>query len=64
MKELSEEELKEAQRNYNRDYYKNNRENIRGKQQQWRKENPEKVKEYNRRLWTKKAMEQREESKI
>lgn len=62
MKELNEEEIREAQRNYNREYYEKNRNKIRERQQQWRKENPDKVKEYNRRLWTKKAIEQRGES--
>lgn len=60
MKKLTQEDIKEAQRIYNREYYKRNRERIRERQQQWRKENPDKVREYNHRLWSKKAREYRE----
>ena len=58
MKELTQAELKELQRAYNRDYYQRNRERIRARQQQWRKENPDKVQEYNRNTWINRAKEQ------
>lgn len=56
------EELKEVQRQYNREYYQKNKEKIREYQQQWRKENPEKVKEYNQNTWIKKAKERKQQS--
>ena len=62
MKEPTQEELKEAQRNYNREYYQKNRDKIRERQQQWRNANPNKVKEYNRNTWIKKAKEYRQRS--
>ena len=61
MKELTQAELKELQRAYNRDYYQRNRERIRARQQQWRKENPDKVKEYNRNTWINRLEAQKNE---
>ena len=42
---------KENRRAYQREYYKQNRETLLANQREWRKNNPEKVKEYNKRYW-------------
>ena len=55
---LTEEELqmiREKKREYNRKYYRKNKKEINAHQRQWRKENPERVKEINERHWRKKA---------
>lgn len=55
-KEKSEEEkIKEAKREYHRNYYRKNREKIKDQQKKWRAENPDKVIATNNRYWSKKA---------
>lgn len=59
--DITDKEVKEAQRKYYRDYYKKNKERIRERQNQWRAENSDKVAEYNRNYWKRKAEELQEE---
>lgn len=52
------EELKKARneymREYMREYREKNREKINAQQREWTKNNPEKVREYQERFWSKK----------
>ena len=48
---------KAAKREYNRKYRAANREKLAAYQKKWSRENPEKVKEYSRRYWERKAAE-------
>lgn len=52
-----EEIAQEKQRMYHREYYRKNRKSINARQQEWRAENPDKVKQYNRNYWLKRAVE-------
>ncbi len=52
---MIDEKIKEARREYYRNYYKKNKDKIKEYQNNWRRENPDKVKEYNRQYWIKKA---------
>lgn len=63
MTELTEEEIRQAQREYNRDYYHKNRKHIRQQQRKWRAENPDRVREYNKKFFAKQAMEHKEAEK-
>ena len=52
MKELTDEQLQELAKKIRREY-----------QREWRKKNPDKVSEYNKRYWRRKALEMLKESK-
>ena len=52
MNNLTDKEIQELAREKQREY-----------QREWRKKNPDKVKEYNKRYWRKKALEMLKESK-
>ena len=55
MTEKEKQKAIEARRQYQRDRYRKNREQIREQQNAWRRDNPEKVKEYNLKYWLKRA---------
>lgn len=44
-------------REYNRKYREENKESINKRQNEWRRANRDKVKQYNKNYWTKKARE-------
>lgn len=48
-------------REYMKQYRKENAEKLRQKQNEWRKNNPDKVREYRKRYWEKKAAEAKQE---
>ena len=48
-------QAQEARRDYKRQYRVRNREKINRQQREWRADNPERVKEYQKRYWEKKA---------
>lgn len=48
-------------REYMKRYRKENAEKLRQKQNEWRKNNPDKVREYRKRYWEKKAAEAKRE---
>lgn len=50
-----EELIREAQRQYQSEYYKNNRKKIIERSKKWNEENAEKRKEINRNYWLRKA---------
>jgi len=52
MNNLTDKEIQELAREKQREYLR-----------EWRKKNPDKVKEYNKRYWRKKALEMLKESK-
>jgi len=52
MKKLTDEQIKELAREKQREYLR-----------EWRKRNPDKIKEYNQRYWRKKALEMLKENK-
>lgn len=45
----------QLQREYMKEYRKNNREKIREYRNQWARENPDKIKDYKTKCWEKKA---------
>lgn len=45
----------QLRREYNRQYREANKERINKKQNEWRRKNKDKVKQYNHNYWTKKA---------
>lgn len=45
------EQARKVRNEYQRDYYQNNKDKLLKMQREWRKNNPEKVKEYNKRYW-------------
>lgn len=47
-----------ARRNYSKQYYQKNRDKLLATQREYRKTNPEKVKETQDRYWQKKALQQ------
>ena len=53
-------QAQEARRDYKRQYRARNREKINTQQREWRVNNPERVKEYQKRYWEKKAKNHRE----
>lgn len=53
----AEEKIRDAQRLYNRDYYRRNRKRILERNKKWRQDNPEKVKEANHNYWQRRAEE-------
>ncbi len=56
---------REKQREYLREWRRNNPDKVREYNQryrEWRKKNPDKVKEYNQRYWRKKALEMLKEN--
>lgn len=56
---VNHDDIKEAQREYYRNYYKCNKERIRQRQNEWRRANKDKVAEYNQRHWKQKAIEKK-----
>ena len=48
-------EAKAKRSAYQRDYYRRNRETLLANQREWRKNNPDKVQEYNKRYWENKS---------
>ena len=55
-------EAREISNTYFKEYYQRNREKIRADQKAYRKAHPEKVKEWNRQYWLRKALKKRLES--
>lgn len=55
MTEKEKQKALEARRRYQRERYRKNRDKICEQQNAWRRDNPEKVKEYNMRYWLKRA---------
>lgn len=51
------EQALQLRREYNRKYREQNKENINKRQNEWRRANKDKVREYNKNYWTKKANE-------
>ena len=49
------EQARKVRNQYQRDYYQNNKDKLLKMQREWRKSNPEKVKEYNKRYWENKS---------
>ena len=56
-----EEKRIEARREYQRRYREKNRERINKRAREWRRNNPDKVREINNRYWDKKVQEFKEE---
>ena len=58
----TEEKVRQARAEYQREYYKKNKRRLREYQNKWRKDNPERVKQYNTNYWLKQS-EVQDESK-
>lgn len=54
------EQAKQLRREYNRKYRELNKEQINKRQNEWRRANKDKVKEYSKNYWTKKAQKLQE----
>lgn len=57
----TEERALEERRAYQREYYRRNRKRMVEQQRKWREDNPEKVSQYNRNYWLKRAAEKEAE---
>lgn len=63
MTEQEKQQALEARREYLRKWRQKNKKRVNAYQKQYRKENPEKIKEINARYWMKKAQEMERASK-